>query len=130
MNAIELAAPVKAKYDITWIIENVRRACALAAYYGNTHIRALADVDGQARLEGVKALLQAKEQFAGILDIQVCAFAQNGLIREPGAETLLREAMTLGADMGVVTDPHTGPLHARVRDRSTIFPFHSLRSVI
>jgi cytosine deaminase len=33
------------------------------------------------------------------MDIQVVAFAQDGLIREPGAEDLLREAMELGADV-------------------------------
>ncbi|MCB0156152.1 MAG: cytosine deaminase, partial [Anaerolineae bacterium] len=53
MTAIELAAQVKEQYDQTWIIKNVRRALALAAIHGNTHIRALADVDRRARLEGV-----------------------------------------------------------------------------
>jgi len=99
MTAIELAARVKEKYDQAWIITNVRRAVALAAIYGNTHIRAFADVDNQARLEGVKALLQAKEEFKGIVDLQVVAFAQDGLVREPGAADLMRQAMALGADV-------------------------------
>src|SRR5574341_2666092 len=43
MNAIELAARVKSKYDETWIIKNVRKAVVQAARYGNTHIRAFAD---------------------------------------------------------------------------------------
>jgi cytosine deaminase len=97
--AIELAARVKAKYDERWIIGNVRRALSLAALYGTTHIRALADVDGKARLEGVKALLRAREEFKGIVDVQVVAFAQDGLAREPGAAELMREAMALGADV-------------------------------
>lgn len=99
MTAIELAAQVKEQYDQAWIIKNVRRALALAAIHGNTHIRALADVDRRARLEGVKALLQAKAEFKGIVDLQVVAFAQDGLIREPGAADLLRQAMELGADV-------------------------------
>jgi cytosine deaminase len=99
MTAIELAARVKEKYDEAWIIKNVRRALALAAIYGNTHIRAFADVDRQARLEGVKALLRAREEFKGIIDLQVVAFAQDGLGREPGAAELLRQAMALGADV-------------------------------
>ena len=45
MTAIELAARVKEKYDERWIIKNVRKATALAARYGCTHIRAFADVD-------------------------------------------------------------------------------------
>lgn len=99
MSAIELAAQVKAQYDERWIIKNVRRAVALAAQYGNTHIRAFADVDRQARLEGVKALLRAREEFSGLVDLQVVAFAQDGLGREPGAFELLHQAMELGADV-------------------------------
>jgi cytosine deaminase len=99
LSAIELAARVKEKYDERWIIENVRRALRLAALYGTTHVRAFADVDGKARLEGVRALLRAREEFKGLVDVQVVAFAQDGLAREPGAAELMREAMTLGADV-------------------------------
>ncbi|RME82849.1 MAG: cytosine deaminase [Caldilineae bacterium] len=99
MTAIELAARVKEGYDESWIIRNVRKAVALSALYGGTHIRAFADVDGKARLEGVKALLRARSEFAGIVDIQVVAFAQDGLVREPGAADLMRQAMEMGADV-------------------------------
>ena len=99
MTTIELAARIKEKYDEAWIIRNVRKAVAQAAIYGNTHIRALADVDSKARLEGVKALIRAREEFSGIVEIQVCAFAQDGWVREPGVEKLMRQAMELGADV-------------------------------
>src|ERR1700682_504305 len=55
--AIDLAATVKANYDASWIIPNARRAVALAALHGNLHIRAFADVDTKARLEGGQALV-------------------------------------------------------------------------
>jgi cytosine deaminase len=99
LSAIELAARVKEKYAEGWILENVRRALALAALHGTTHLRALADVDGKARLEGVKALLRARDEFKGIVAVQVVAFAQDGIVREPAAGPLLREAMALGADV-------------------------------
>ena len=99
MTAIELAARVKEKYDEAWIIENVRKVIAEAARYGNTHVRAFADVDSKARLEGVKSLIRAREEFKGIVDIQVVAFAQDGIVREPGAAALVREAMAMGADV-------------------------------
>ena len=99
MTAIELAAKVKEEYDETWILKNVRRAMILAAKYGCTHTRALADVDTKAKLEGVKALLRAREEFRDFMDIQVVAFAQDGIIRETGAAELLRAAMDLGADV-------------------------------
>jgi cytosine deaminase len=97
--AIDLAAVVKANYKASWIIPNARRAMALAALHGNLHIRGFADVDTKARLEGVKALIAVREEFRGIVDLQVVAFAQDGLIREPGADALMREAMAMGADV-------------------------------
>ena len=99
MTSIELAMKVKEKYNESWIIKNVRRAVAYAAIYGCTHMRVFADVDSKAKLEGVKALLQAREEFKDIVELQVVAFAQDGLVREPGAEKLVHEAMKLGADV-------------------------------
>ena len=99
MTAIESASRVKANYDQTWIIENVRKAVRLATKYGSTHIRAFADVDNKAKLEGVKALIQAREEFKGVVDLQVVAFPQDGVVRESGAADLVREAMALGADL-------------------------------
>ena len=99
MTTIELAANVKQQYSESWIIKNVRRAVALAAVHGNTHIRAFADVDSKAQLEGVRALIRARAEFKGIVAIQVCAFAQDGLVREPGANELMHQAMEAGADV-------------------------------
>jgi cytosine/creatinine deaminase len=99
LSSIELASKIKEKYAEDWIAENARRAVALAALHGNLHIRALADVDAKARLEGVKALLRVRDEFRGVVDLQVVAFAQDGIVREPGAADLMREAMALGADV-------------------------------
>jgi cytosine deaminase len=99
MAAIELASKIKEKYAETWIVENARRAVALAALHGNLHIRAFADVDGKARLEGVKALIRIRDEFRGIVDVQVVAFAQDGIVREAAAADLMRQAMVLGADV-------------------------------
>ncbi|NLG93907.1 MAG: amidohydrolase family protein, partial [Acetomicrobium flavidum] len=99
MTAIELAARVKEKYYEKWIIDNVRKACMRAIQYGNTHIRAFADTDTKAKLEGVKALLKAKEEFQNSLDLQVVAFPQDGVIRDPGAEEYVRQSLELGADV-------------------------------
>lgn len=99
MTAIELAAQVKESYDERWIIENVRRALNEAVRNGCVHIRAFADVDSKARMEGVKALIRAREEYKGVLNVQVVAFAQDGVVREPGARELMEQAMLLGADV-------------------------------
>ncbi len=99
MIAIEQASRVKESYEQSWIVENVRTVLRWAAKNGNTHIRAFADVDRKAKLEGVKALIQAREEFKGEVELQVVAFPQDGIVREPGAAELIREAMELGADL-------------------------------
>ncbi len=99
MTAIELASRVKERYDESWIIENVRKAARLAVKNGVTHIRAFADTDTKAKLEGVKALIKAREEFKDSVELQVVAFPQDGVVRDPGAEDYVREAMKLGADV-------------------------------
>ena len=99
MTAIELASKVKETYDETWIIGNVRKALNLAVRYGTTHIRAFADTDTRARLEGVKAVIKAREEFRDAVEIQLVAFPQDGIVRDPGAEDYVEQALQLGADV-------------------------------
>jgi cytosine deaminase len=99
MSAIETAAAVKEGQDAEAMLAAGRRALAMAAYYGNTHIRALADVDSKAGTRGVEVLIALRDEFAGVVDLQVVAFAQDGIIREPGTEALVRRSMELGADV-------------------------------
>jgi cytosine deaminase len=99
LSGIELASKIKEKYAEGLIVENARRAVALAALHGNLHIRAFADVDAKARLEELKALIRVRDEFRGIVDLQVVAFAQDGIVREPGAADLMHQAMALGADV-------------------------------
>ncbi len=99
MTAIELAALVKAKYNESWILPNVRHALNHAVRYGVLHLRGFADVDSKAKLEGVKALLKAKEEFKDVLTLQVVAFPQDGVVREKGAYELVEESLKMGADV-------------------------------
>lgn len=99
MTSIELAARVKADYDEKWIIENVRKALDLAVHFGNTHIRAFADTDTKAKLEGVKALLKVREEYKDRITLEVVAFPQDGVLRDPGAEDYVEEALQMGADV-------------------------------
>lgn len=109
MSAIETAAAVKNGQDPEAMLAAGRRAVSMAAYYGNTHIRALADVDSKAGVRGVEVLVALRDEFAGVVDLQVAAFAQDGIIREPGTEDLLRESMEIGADVvgGIPWIEHT-----------------------
>jgi cytosine deaminase len=108
-SAIDLASRVKTHYQQSWIIENVRKAVREALRHGTTHILALSDVDTKARLEGIKALIQAREEFREVIEIKVVAFPQDGVVRETGAAELVHQAMQLGADVvgGIPWIEHT-----------------------
>jgi cytosine deaminase len=99
MSAIEMASKVKEHYREAEILDRVRKVLIDAEYYGVSHIRAFADVDTKAKLIGVNALLRIKEEFKDRIGIQVVAFPQDGIVREPGAEELLYKSMDLGADV-------------------------------
>ncbi len=99
MTAIELASRVKEHYVESEIVQRVRDVLTEAKRYGVSHVRAFADVDTKAKLTGVKALLKAKEEFRNQVDVQIVAFPQDGIIREPGTEELLYKSMEIGADL-------------------------------
>jgi cytosine deaminase len=44
-------------------------------------------------------VLPLKTEYAPAIDLQICAFAQEGILQMPGTEGLLRRALTRGADL-------------------------------
>jgi cytosine/creatinine deaminase len=99
MHAIELARRVKQDYDRSWIEPNVARALTEAVRHGTLTIQAFVDIDTTGGLEGLHGVLAAREAFGGVLDVQVVAFPQDGVLRDPGAADLVEEALDLGADV-------------------------------
>ena len=99
MTSIELASAVKREYHASWIAANVERAVEAAVVNGVRHVLAFADVDTTAELRGITPVIAAREKFRGIVDLHVVAFPQDGLLRDPGAEELVTEAVELGADV-------------------------------
>ena len=99
MTAIELASKVKEHYVESEIVARVRKVLTDAEFYGVSEIRAFVDVDTKAELTGVKAILKVKGEFEDRIGIQIVAFPQDGIIREPGTEELLYKSMDLGADL-------------------------------
>ncbi len=99
MTGIELARAVKNSYDSSWILPNVRRALAESVRFGTLHLQAFCDVDTTGELEGLRAVAAAREEFRDVLDIQIVAFPQEGVLRDPGAAALCEQALAEGADV-------------------------------
>ena len=97
--AIDLASAVKKHYTVEALLPNVRRALEDGLRHGVLHVQAFADVDTAAGLVGVRAVLAAREEFAGRVDVRVVAFPQDGVLRDPGAAELVEQALDLGADV-------------------------------
>ncbi|WGX97203.1 amidohydrolase family protein [Nocardioides sp. L-11A] len=93
------ASQVKRQYDRAWLEPNIRRALDAAVAHGVLHIQAFVDVDTTARLVGMEAVLAVREEYRDLLDLQVVAFPQDGLLRDPGAAELCEEALRMGADV-------------------------------
>ncbi|MFF0341563.1 amidohydrolase [Kribbella sp. NPDC004875] len=72
---------------------------------GVTHTRAFVDVDTDAGLRGLEAMLAIKHRYADALTIHVVAFAQSGVSGRPGTAELLDQALANGADCIGGIDP-------------------------
>lgn len=96
--AIELARAVKRQYDRSWIAPNVRRVLEWSVAHGVLTFQAFVDVDTTGGLEGLHGVLDALEEFRGVLDVRLVAFPQDGVVRDPGAAGLVEEALRVGAD--------------------------------
>ncbi|WP_127107772.1 amidohydrolase family protein [Pararhodobacter zhoushanensis] len=84
--------------------QSMRHAIALIAN-GTTHIRTHVDIDTDHGLSLLEGVLQTREALAGLIDIQIVAFPQSGLMVRPGTLDLLDAAMAAGADIVGGLDP-------------------------
>jgi cytosine deaminase len=99
MGAIEQAAAIKADQSVEAVTSRARAALVESVRHGVRRVQAFADVDPVAELTGVRALLDLKAEFRDRVDVRVVAFPQDGVLRSPGTEELVEEAVRLGADV-------------------------------
>ncbi len=90
----------RTRYTVKEIADRAGPVVELAVEYGSTFLRLFADVGtiggGNTPVQG---LLELKRRYADVIDIEVVAFPQEGIVCDPGTEDLMREAMDLGADV-------------------------------
>lgn len=84
--------------------QSMRHAIGLAAN-GASHVRSHVDIDtvhGLTLVEGVQA---TREKLKGIIDIEIVAFPQSGVMVMPGTVELLDEALANGCEVLGGLDP-------------------------
>lgn len=99
LEAIRLVGEAKRRFTAEDIQARARRVLDLAVAAGTTAMRSHVEVDPIVGLMGLEALLPLKREYAAALDLQLCAFAQEGILQAPGTEALLRRALQSGADL-------------------------------
>ncbi|RKP56757.1 amidohydrolase family protein [Pararobbsia silviterrae] len=97
--AIRVTGELKARRDRADMLERASRVIEMAVQHGTTTLRAHPDVDPIQGLLGVEVMLELRERYRDLVDLQIVAFPQEGLFKAPGTEALLIEALRLGADV-------------------------------
>jgi cytosine/creatinine deaminase len=77
----------------------------LSVSHGSTYIRSHVDVDTDCGIAGIEGVMATREALAGIVDIDLVAFPQSGMLVRPGTVELLEQALRLGAETVGGLDP-------------------------
>src|SRR5262245_11429244 len=109
--AIASVAAAKRSFTEADIYARARHTLEQAIIHGTTRMRTHVEIDPRVGLNGFNAVRRLKRDYAWAIDLQICAFPQEGLTNDPGAEELLVQACEQGADViggcpYTDTDPH------------------------
>lgn len=112
--AIEILGARKESYSTEDISARAGQIIRSAIANGVTRMRTHIDIDTGCGLTAFDALLDVRAQFEDLLELQIVAFPQKGIVGDPGCEALLREAMDRGADqIGGMPFNEAGPAESR-----------------
>ena len=78
----------RARTVLMWLLKN-----------GVTHVRAHSEFDPVQGFTGLEVMLALKKEFAHAIDMQICAFPQEGILKFPGVEAMMHQAFAMGADV-------------------------------
>jgi cytosine/creatinine deaminase len=98
LEGIALWGELKPIQTVDDIMVRALRYCDLAVSMGLGAIRSHVDVCDND-LKGVQALLEVRKQVAPYLDLQLVAFPQDGVLRDPDAMANLIRALDMGVEI-------------------------------
>ncbi len=107
--AIQKTWEVKRNYTMADIQKRASQVIDQQIKLGVTHFRTHVDIDSIGKLMPLKSLLGVKESYKNVIDLQIVAFPQEGILKDEGTEDLLYKAMEAGADLtgGMPHNEHT-----------------------
>lgn len=107
--AVAEVAKAKASFTPEDVQARAVRTLEKAILQGTTHMRTHLEVDPGIGLRSLEGVLPLIKQYAWAIDLEICVFAQEGIINNPGTEELMAEALERGCrSVGGVpyTDTH------------------------
>lgn len=91
-----LVAELKKAFTVEDIYERARRVMLVAIRHGCTAMRAHVEIDALVGLRGVEALRRLQAEFSSALEVQLIAFAQEGIFHDNVTQGWLRDALHMG----------------------------------
>lgn len=97
--AIEVTGKLKPTFTKEDIVARSERVIRAMITHGTTHVRTHAEFDPSQGFTGFDTVLEMREKYRDLLDIQVVAFPQEGIFKCEGVEEMMYQAMEAGADV-------------------------------
>lgn len=97
--AIEILWDKKKNYTNEDVIARGGDVIEKAIKNGTLNIRTHIDIDTITGLKALEGVLALKDKYKGVVDIQTVAFPQEGIVKDPGADKLMWQAMEMGCDV-------------------------------
>ncbi len=97
--AIEIIWEKKKTYTTEDVVERASKVIDKAISNGTLFLRSHVDIDTIGGLKPLEGVLALKEKYKGIVEIQIVAFPQEGILKDPGCEKLMWDAMEMGANV-------------------------------
>ncbi len=97
--AIQKTWDYKRKYTTEEIFGRASRIIDDQIKFGVTKFRTHIDVDSIGTLKPLEGLLETKKRYGDLIDLQIVAFPQEGILKDEGTKEKLIKAIELGADV-------------------------------
>jgi cytosine deaminase len=97
--AIAVTAELKPTFTTEDVRERAEKTLRIIIRHGITHLRTHSEFDPAGGFTGFKVIMELKEKYKDVIDIQVVAFPQEGILKAPGTEAMMHEAVAMGADV-------------------------------
>lgn len=97
--AIDIYAEVKMNFTTEDIVHRSTNTIREALRHGTLWMRNHVDIDQYAKLDLLEGVVAAQEKFKDVFDLQIIAFPQHGLAKNPESVDLMWQAMENGAQL-------------------------------